>query len=305
MRPGSAAARAGLRAGMWLTSVDDVAVGTDENVAKLVERVHGCTSGPSCGSSSPKGKGRAAAAAMISNKVAPKKSPVSLRISWLRPTLTGASGSGTPATAPSSTAAAAREQPVSAPSDEDYAICVTCCCCCNIAGQLWQRVFRTPRWQCVALASALWLLFLVFLASDTLQRFGGGDFRVILRVSRSVNLTDGVNDREEASLLMSATIVPFYALLTVAIRRVYLRFRRDEPERWRRVVGEMDGTPLCVWHSLTCCYLAAHMLATYTPSSRWNAFSLLPTDGDEEAPRTQPQQPTQPQDVEMASDMGS
>ena len=43
---------------------------------------------------------------------------------------------------------------------------------------------------------------------------------------------EGVRTSEEFSLILAMAAIPFYLLLTYVTRRVYYRFKRDEPARW-------------------------------------------------------------------------
>ena len=255
----SPAAKAGVRTGMWLLAIDDVPIKPDELAVCTVERL------------------RAALATA---------GYVRLRIGWLVP---ASFAEEAPALAADIGEAGTRPAPV-----EYNASGVLCCCCCNVAGQLWQRVMRTRRWQCVAVAGTLWLFALVGLLRDVVPAWVRGyDARGEGLTIDVIDLSDGVDNVGEVRFLMGLMLVPFYALLVLTLCLVRRRLERDEPARWRVLVAARreegwDGdSALCrfVDHALCCCCFAGRMLATFVPLDRYRPCTLLPTDAldDEEA----------------------
>ena len=156
-----------------------------------------------------------------------------------------------------------------------------------MAGQLWQRVLRKPAWHCVAITLMLWALAACWLAADSVAPRAHFNFS-------ELNLSDGVNKAEEYSVLMGGCFVPFYFLLIGVIRIVHERFRRDEPERYRHMLGHMGLEPPeipCILHYVGCCTLAGRMVATFVQPHRYSPWTLLP--------QQPPARPREAADVEL------
>ena len=131
VRPNSAAATAGLRAGLHLLSIG----GTELSTAS--QFMH-CLPPPG------------ATAAFVVGDLRPPTPPQLPQLPPPRPPqLRPEDGGGLPG---------------------DYTM-RACCCCCNVVAQVWQRSARTPPWSCVLVAALLWLCFWLCVMRDLFESY--------------------------------------------------------------------------------------------------------------------------------------
>ena len=130
--PGSNAEKAGLRVGMQLLAIDDVAIRAHDDAHDLMERLRGTGEGV-----------------------------VRLHLRVPRPP----TAADVAAAEADRLAAFLAATPIRGARWIGWA---AWCCCCNATAQIYARAFHKTRHTCLALAATLWSCFLVFVTADIL-----------------------------------------------------------------------------------------------------------------------------------------
>ena len=159
-----------------------------------------------------------------------------------------------------------------------------CFWCCCAAGQLWQRVLRTAKWQCVAIATILYLMSICYIGSDfvdVVNYYNGENPHGWIEetdtmaemLTYGVNFTDGLNTLMEASYFMNLAFIPCWAGMAFITWRVRARLKRAEWHVYIRIPEENRRwcSPCC------CCTLLEQMLGLIVPpNTRYHPFMILP-----------------------------
>jgi len=213
--PGSAAEAAGLRPGQRILAVEGVAVEGG---------VHGTSLLRSAAKSFCETRSEGGAGPPVHVEIARLRPPASILEAILRDV------------------DATRRGGASDPYLGENCVLSTAFCCC-VVGQLWQRVMKTPRWSCVLVAAALWLLVLICVAAVGVTFAGRG----------------GGHDLATHRLLFiplgAASAVLCWCVASCLLARVRAALLQKDGESWQQV-----SSVACHPHDVLAC--VAHVDST-------------------------------------------
>ena len=243
---GSSAAAAGLRAGMRVLAVDDVAITLRDTPAEVGARITRSAS-----------------------------SHVQVRIGWLRPAADDEA---------QTMARMQRRSPPQ--TEGRFDTCwFSCICWCNVMGQLTQHVLHLPKAACWLIGGAMWLLFLTYLVADTTGSMVLAESNDTSTVTASTtkwltgtpippddfDSSDGLSPSELSFVLSVPVACPALMVLWLLgsslLKLVRDRVKATSPALWNRAMDETPAGLAYPWYGpfCACCCLSARLMSALMP----------------------------------------
>jgi len=167
--------------------------------------------------------------------------------------------------------------------------CAPVICCCNVVGQLWQRVMGTPKWQCLAVSGALWLIFILafgadFFATESYDKW-----------AHPYDYTDGIALPEVSIITGPLFMLLFWLVAACVLKRIRDKLRRDELHSWHAAMRGIDESRTCnaahaLCGPLCCCLcLVCRVLpAVHRSDKEYSLCDVLDTAPDPAETRPDP-----------------